>query len=398
MAEDLKAVASKQDALTDLQKAVVITESMAKVRPNDLNVLYELGSEYEALTGIGSGDFPEKALATQERILSIDPKNLSAQRARANDIFHIGNGQMDAGRTTEALASFQDALQAFLMLPAPRDRRRAAAVYNAMGQLYDRTGDRNLSLQSSRKALDIYKKLVSEDPKNVLFRQGLAISYVNIGDQESKYGRLADSLTDINSGLTIMKAIVEADPTSDQRDILAQIHSELGDVFARFRNFSEAIREYQIAIQILETLNLHRSTGETHSRIAEYKVRTADVERLAGDSTAATADFQEALALSVPQLDSQDETWRRCAAKAYAGLADIEVARASGLRDRPKQRHWEQAAQLYRRSLDAGKQVRFLGSDDLGRFDAAGVARRLHAIESELRKMAAVQKDTQAGK
>ncbi len=398
MAEDLMAVANKQDALTDLQNAVTITESMAKARPNDLNVLYELGSDYEALSGIQGGDFSQKALATEERILSIDPKNISAQRARANDIFHIANGQMDAGHTTEALDSFQDALQAFLMLPAPRDRRRAAAVYNQMGMLYDRTSDQKLSLESHRKALDIYKKLVSEDPKNALFRQGLAISYVNVGDQESKYGRLADSLADINNGLTIMKAIVEADPNSDQRGILAQIHNDLGDVFARFRKFAEAIREYRIAIQIVETIDPHGSTGETRGEIAEYKVRIADSERLAGDLTAATADFQEALTLSVPQLGSQDERPRRCAAKAYAGLADIEVAKASGLADRPKQRHWEQAVQLYRRSLDAGKKVRFLGSDDLGAFDALAVARRLRAIESELHKMAAVQKNVQAGK
>jgi non-specific serine/threonine protein kinase/serine/threonine-protein kinase len=398
MAEDFKAVANKQEALADLQNAVTITESMAKANQNDLNVLYELGSDYEALSGIGDGDFTQKALATQERILSIDPKNLSAQRARANDIFHIGNGHMDAGRTTEALASFHQALQAFLMLPAPRDRRRAAAVYNAMGQLYERTGDHKLSLQSHRQALDIYKTLVSEDPKNVLFRQGLAISYVNIGDQESKYGRMADGLTDINNGLIIMKAIVGADPTLDQRDILAQVHKELGDVFAHFRRFSEAIREYQIAIQILETVDPRGSSAETRSGIAEYKVRIADSERLAGNLRAARADFQEALTLSVPQLGSQDEGPRRFAAKAYAGLADIEVAEASGLPDRPKRRHWEQAGQLYRRSLDAGKQVRFLGSDDLGNFDAAGVARRLRAIESDLRKMAAVPKNTQAGK
>jgi non-specific serine/threonine protein kinase/serine/threonine-protein kinase len=387
MAEDLKAVGSASAAANDLQKAITITEAMSKVSPNDLNVLYELGSDYEVLSMIQGGDLSQKALAVQDRVLSLDPSNLSARRARANDLFHIGNEQSDAGHTREALASFKDALPILLSISAPRDRRRAAAVYNQMGMLYSRTGDYKLCEENHRKALEIYKKLVAEDPKNALFRQGLAISYVNFGDSESQQGHFAESVADINNGMTIMKAIVEGDPTSEQRDILAQIHMSLANVFARVKKFPDAIREYRIALQIRE--GIHRSNSAVGvAGIAECKVSIAEAERRSGDLAAAGADFQEALTLSEPQLNANDSTLRRAAANAYAGLGDIAVATGSRLPAPTKQRYWERAIQCYKRSLEVGRQVRLWAPDDPANFDAADVERRLRQIQSVVSKLA----------
>jgi eukaryotic-like serine/threonine-protein kinase len=404
-ATDLIAAGNTRAALADIQNATTITESTSNVNRNDLNALNELGSDYEVLGTIqgnnwgyaGLGDLAvaaesyKKALAAQERILNIDPGNISARRAWALDAFQIGNVQSDLGRTVEALDSFHNALDAFLSISnAARDRRRAAAVYNQMAILYDRTGNLKLCLKNHQKGLEIYRQLVSEDPKNALFRRGLAITYVDVGESESSLGRSTDGIAEINKGLTIMKAIVEADRNPDQYDFLAQMHISLADAFARVRRFSEAIGEYRTAMHFRENIHLEGTNVGMVAGIATCKVRIADAERRLGHMTAANTDFQEALSLSVPHVAEKDEGPRRNVAKAYAGLGDIEVAKASVITAREKQshHHWEQAIQWYRRSLEVGKQLQPLAPEDLGGFNAADVARRLRKAESELGKLA----------
>lgn len=389
MATVLVSVANNRNALTDIQNAVAITESMSNLKPNDLNVLYELGSDYDVLGTLeGKPENYKKALAVQGRILAIEPNNLSARRAWALEAFHIGNVQSDLGHSAEALTSFHDALNAFLTISnAPRDQRRAAAVYNQLAMLHDRMGNAKLGLANHGKALEIYQRLVSEDTKNALFRQGLAITYVNVGESESDLGHSANGLADINKGLTIMKTIVDADPNSDQRDILAQMHISLGDAFGRARRFSEGIREYRTALQIREAMQPEGPDVRMIGGIAACRVRIAEAERLSGNMTAASAGFHEALSLSEPHLHEKDDGPRRSAAKAYTGIGDIEASKASTGLEREKRRHWEQAIQWYHRSLEVGKQLPSLGPYDLSNFNAADVARRLHKAESEVAKM-----------
>jgi tetratricopeptide (TPR) repeat protein len=211
----------------------------------------------------------------------------------------------------------------------------------------------------------------------------LAIAYANVGESESDLGRSASGLADINQGLATMKVIIDADPNSDQRDILAQMHISVADAFVRVRRFPEAIREYRTAMQIRENIHLDGTNVGRVAGIVTCRVRIAEAERLSGNMTAASADFHEAISLSEPHLDEKDDGPRRNAAKAYSGLGDMEASRASTGPEREKQRHWEQSIQWYQRSLEAGKQLPSLGPYDLSNFDAADVARRMRKAESE---------------
>jgi len=403
MATDLMGLGNTHDALADIQKATAITELMSNANPNDLGVLNELGSDYDVAGTIqGNGWGPASlgelatasesfrmALAAQKRILNIDPSNLSARRAWALDAFHIGNVESDLGHTVEALDSFHNALQQFLSISnAAGDRRRAASVYNQMAMLYNRAGNPKLCLENRQKALEIYEGLVSEDPKNALFRRGLAISYVNVGDLESSLGRATAGFADINKGLRMMQRIAEADPSSDQRDFLAQVHISLADAFARAKRFSEAIQEYRTAMQIRETIHLDGLSVGVTAGIAICKVRIADAELSFGEISAAAADFQEALKLSAPHVDEKHNNDRLNTANAYAGLGDVESTRAAKLplAGNQRQHHWLRAITWYRRSLDLAKGLPRWAPDELGGFNPADVTRHLHNAESELAK------------
>lgn len=125
-----------------------------------------------------------------------------------------------------------------------------------------------------------------------------------------------------------MQRIAEADPSSDQRDFLAQVHISLADAFARAKRFSEAIQAYRTAMQIRETIHLDGPGVGVTAGIAICKVRMADAELSSGEISAAAADFQEALKLSAPHVDEKHNNDRLNTANAYAGLGDVESTRA----------------------------------------------------------------------
>jgi tetratricopeptide (TPR) repeat protein len=96
VAMDLMGIGNTRDALADIHKATAITELMSNANPKDLNVLHELGYEYDVLgtmqgnmwsyASLGDLDNSlesyKRALAAQKRILDIDPSNTSARQAR----------------------------------------------------------------------------------------------------------------------------------------------------------------------------------------------------------------------------------------------------------------------------------------------------------------------------
>jgi hypothetical protein len=71
------------------------------------------------------------------------------------------------------------------------------------------------TLETYVKGLEIYKELVRVDPKNALFRQGLAIAYANTAVGVGKAGRKAMSLDYMEKSVELMRAAVFVGYVSD---------------------------------------------------------------------------------------------------------------------------------------------------------------------------------------
>jgi tetratricopeptide (TPR) repeat protein len=160
----------------------------------------------------------------------------------------------------------------------------------------------------------------------------------------------------------------------------------LADNLARSDQPSESMHEYQSALQIYEAMHSDPGNTGTNVEIATCKVGIATAERLTGEQQAAAADFQQALTLTAPSVARKDRDALHDAAKAYAGLGDIEATQAVESDFAERENHWKKAIQSYRHSLEIGKQIPLLAQYDPVGFRAVDVARSLQRAESELDK------------
>src|SRR5689334_6945755 len=86
------------------------------------------------------------------------------------------------------------------------------------------------ALEYYNKALAIYDELVSSNPKELLNRRSLSVSYESIGRALFLSGRNDEALEKNEKALTLRQALVADDPTnSDYRRILGISYQNKGD-------------------------------------------------------------------------------------------------------------------------------------------------------------------------
>jgi eukaryotic-like serine/threonine-protein kinase len=397
------AVGNARSALESIQSATTITESMATLKSDDANVLYELAEDYRVRGHIQSngffasqndlvaaqGSFNE-ARAIDERILATDPNSINAQRSVADDALFLANTETDLDQRSDALDNYVRSLRGFVSVSqlsnAIKDQRKVAVVYNHLAIFYDAAGNVPLTLANYQKGLSIYKKLAVQDPRNVLLQQGLAIAYVNVGDAEARLGNSAGGFADMYQGLTIMKTILNADPNAEQRSIVAQMHISLANNLAGTRRFPEAGREYGIALHIFEDMHPDSNDVDALTYIAACEVGIADAQRRSRDLRSAAANFQAALTLTKPRLNSTDHGPLHNAADAYAGLGNIESAWALQSPLNERRAHWEKAVRWYQHAVEMWDLLPPFARVESNRFRAAEVKKCLQEAESELDK------------
>ena len=157
------ATGDNRAARENLDEAIAISEALNKTRPNDSQVLYEMGFDYEVSGDIGypasSGggakakDDYRNALAVDEAILRIKPDDLHALDGYATDLSNVGSSLEDTDPKT-ALAYFGKELEIEQKLhqrsPDIRYARGVALTYGHMANVYGNMGDYPALLRTTR--------------------------------------------------------------------------------------------------------------------------------------------------------------------------------------------------------------------------------------------------------
>ena len=401
MASQTLMVGNTGSAVEFIHSATAITESLSRLRENDPKVLSELAYDYKVRGHIQSNAFFasqddlgaalesfKQATATDERLLALDQNNISAQSSVADDRLLIANTEKDLDQRLDSLANYNRALQGFLSVShrsnAVRDRRKVAVVYNHLAIFYGDAGNWKLASENYQKGLGIYKELAAQDPKNVLVEQGLAIAYVNAGDARAMLGYPREGLADIYRGLRIMGSILSADPNAEQRGVFAQMHITLANDLAGTNRYSDARREYEVALRILEDMRPDANDVVGLTSVAECKVGIADAQRHLGDLHSAATNFRAALSLTSSSLKPTDHGTVHNAIDAHMGLGDIETAWALQSPSTEQSVHWENAVRWYQQGFEMWNQLPPYARLDSRRFRAAEVKKRLQEAQSNL--------------
>ncbi len=233
--------------LKDYPKAIEAYENLAKVSPNNADVLFDLGGMYEK---IGAYD---KALTQFTKVVELDPKRISGIRAKGRAQIESGNPQ----------AGLDDLTHAQTLANELGNEEEKAEILQAMGVAYSVLGKLDDALRSLQDSLDLKKKLG--------MKRGIADSLEMIGSTELALGKSDLALKNYNDALAVRKEIGDKAGTGDVLNDLGQFYSDRGQYDQALKLFKEALQvEVDVGDENQQGLALN-NIGNTYLFKADYE-------------------------------------------------------------------------------------------------------------------------------
>jgi tetratricopeptide (TPR) repeat protein/tRNA A-37 threonylcarbamoyl transferase component Bud32 len=398
LAQAYRLVANSQWALGDFEpasrnivSAIEISEALDTSRPNQWEILFELSADYEYAAdiyepGYGGGidqnavqAYRKKAIQADEAMLRMRPQDAGAQDGYAIDLIHYGQIK-ERYDPREALGYYERALAIHKSLMSqttdPRIASGVARDYQSIADVYESLGDFRRAYENNLPALEIAKRNLETDPRNVTFEKSAAIAYLNAATQARKIGHKAEAFADTRAGLEWMRTSLAADPNNQQMKGLMAVAAitgafnllEIGQPAEAMTELNEGCAIYQAFYQARPD-----SPGAL-LKVALCNAKKGDAARIGGATQKAREYYELALRESQsahhPEVD--DKALWFAAANAYAGFGDLAlISFGSGCAE---------AARWYRKSLDAWRHTGYPQEKDPYDFemgDPGAVSRKL---------------------
>jgi len=403
VAHQLWANGDPRGAREPLGRAIAVSEAMNREYPNNLKVIYELGFDYEVSGRIGyPGDELanqkiledyRRALATDEILLKNKPDDPDTLHGYTVDLTYVGS-KLEASDPREALTYYIKALDIDRKLaqlsPDLRYQRSVAMGYGSIASVYDDLGDYSRSLENNLKDLAIYQDLTRADPKNALWRQGLAIAYINSAASAARAGKIPLALDCSTRGVEIMRGLVSSAPDNSFRhSIFATMLVIRGTVLTIANQPDAAIREIEQGASIYESL--YKAGTINQVNVAASYVKLGEAAAKSRNGQKAANYYHQALTIVEPLIPAAppDVDALYAAADAYSGLGELSMtaARQPGLSKAQKKSHWTEAQSWFSQSLNTWHRIEHpnhTGPNSFQVGDPAVVAKELKLTEGAL--------------
>jgi serine/threonine protein kinase len=376
VANQLWATGDTRGAREEIARAISVTGAL----PQNMEELTEEAAEYNLQaeifgnTEMGGLADPAGALQSVRReeqvvaaMIKLAPDSTEVQRSYQMSTVKLGDMLQAAGDLQGALASFQKGLDLAQRLrehnPVAQNARLVAVAHNHVAVAQDLLGDGSGSLSSIRESLEIYRQLLSADPRNELMQRGVAIAQLNLGTQLVLGGESAAGLPALDESVAIVQSMVAANP-QNFRDIstLAGMYEGRGDVRMHLRDGHLAAADYSKACELYERAR-SADPGDAGDKVlaAECHTRLGRALLSQGRTEAAAEAYQQALVLLKPFLTqaNPDVDALYLVADSYAGLGDTELARTgpNEMRIPQNSQYWQSARTWYASSLDMWRKI-----------------------------------------
>ena len=323
----------------DLERAMAITDRLVKLDPQDPRIKSERSVEFQNF-GIlyqALGDRPhalesfQKMAELKQEIFRIAPGYRGITRSTAMAKALTAEELVHAGRRTEALALFDQAIAGFedaAKAGGSPDIAREAAIArikkcNTQLMENDLAGASE-SLLLAAKTIEPMAKL---DPENSMLSLDVAGVAFERGILQVLEGRYTEANKNIQTALKVYEA-----PGAPLDAPLGKgsMHLWLGELELGRGNLAAALDQFQTASSELAGPPGKPLNDEFRCELAASQVKKGRTQGKLGRLAEAAASFQEALATAGPGLEPelQGVPDYYVAADAYAGLGDIRLAEA----------------------------------------------------------------------
>ena len=279
--------------------AIQFYENLARISPGDVDVLFTLGSLYEA------NDQYDPARDDYQRVLNLDPKNAEALLAR-------GRVEIKKGNPQGSLEFLTSALSIAIQLDNQEEK---ASILQATGIAYKELGKLDEALRNYQESLAIKRAIGQKkgigssldeiaqvqfasgqfDAALQTYQQALAIRR-EIGDKNG----IGNSLVDLggfyhdrgqhDKALPLFREALQIERELGNESYEALCLNNIGSSYYYRAQFEDALAYFQQALQLREKMGASDEIAETLHNLAETNLKV-------GDFQTATAQYLRALEL-----------------------------------------------------------------------------------------------------
>ena len=253
-------------AIKSYQKALAISQALARDAPKDVEAQKGLATSYEKIAGIlmATGESNKalvqgyKALAIREKLVESEPESADARYRLAGCHNYLAGVLWDLGDLKGTVKQYQDALADYQSLsfthPENVEYRRMAAVMNLkLSNLYLDAGRVQEGVQCSRQSVSALEELASSDSSNGMLQRNLASARSALGEALLEAGDLREAQTQLTQSAASDEILSSKDPANSRLvEDLSSTYISLGNCEMKRGRKEPALRYYAEALQRAE--------------------------------------------------------------------------------------------------------------------------------------------------
>ncbi len=239
--------ARRDEILKNYPRAIESYTNLAKVSPDNPDVLFELGRLQES-----TGAF-DKARDNFSKVLKLDPK-------RVDGLLAMGRVDIEIGDAQSGLEFLNQAQSMAIELGNDEEK---AQILQAIGVAYSVLNKPDDALRNFQESLEIKRRLG--------LKRGISDSLESIAQTEATVGKSDAALKDFNEALQLRRDIGDKSGTSDVLTDLAQFSDDRGQYDQALKYLKESLQiQRDVGNETNEGLALN-SIGNTYLFKGDYE-------------------------------------------------------------------------------------------------------------------------------
>jgi eukaryotic-like serine/threonine-protein kinase len=299
LADPIEATGDFLGALDDLRKILPILEKRL-AQSNDPKLLdqqarchYYIGRLLNEISDpAGALESYRKAAAILETVKATGPREVSLLRTHlAGDYYGMAESMLLANHVSEAVKVQEQAVQILEQLSKSNPnsaplREFLGNSYGLLGTIWEKQSDQIAALEYRRRGHELFKEMMTSDPKNALARTNFAFSDEGLGESLIATRNVPEALRHIREGLAVFQEAAASGSKdryvssglAESYFALGLAYSALavnarGSVADKTRRWQDARAWYQKSSEIWTAKRIHSSLDgserETAQRVAQ---------------------------------------------------------------------------------------------------------------------------------
>ncbi|WP_262695162.1 toll/interleukin-1 receptor domain-containing protein [Kordiimonas aquimaris] len=300
-------------------QAYFVTKKMLEIHPESTSALYDhihtlywLG-RYELVLGRfqESANYWRERVALFDRLIAQPDLNRRAYAEVGNLHIHLGWALMELGDYKEAKALFEQGLKvrmhvAELFQSDIAWMNNVAGAYHHLAWADEFLGDKESSIEYSRKSMEIYKKLWVADKTDQRAHLNLARSYRWLAESKYSAGQFRQAKQNLVESLEHLKPVLAFEPDDEDKQ-LQYCWSAV-----QLIEVNEKLNEHVPLDQMLKTYCpmadsiIHQGHVKAYNRLLSYRIAITDIEHQINEGVS-TPQLQQSINSLTAQLNRETD-------------------------------------------------------------------------------------------